>query len=234
MINNQLDIDKYSAILKEKGRVQIPNFLENRFAEVVLKCLLEQLPWDLAYFENDGGKKITADKLKTYSKKQLNKIHQQCFNIDKDEYMYLYNTFMMVTAYLEKREPHLIIHKVLELFNSPQYIQLMKKITGDSSLKKINAQATRYLPGHFLRPHNDFDANEGRRYAYVLNLTKSWRADWGGLLHFQDDNGGIEDVFTPSFNTLNIFQVPKTHYVSQVSTFAKSPRLAITGWMLDK
>lgn len=233
MINNPLDIEKYSEILNQKGRVQIPNFLDSRFAETVLKCLLEQLPWDLAYYDN-GGKKISADKLEKLTKKQLNKIHQQCFDIKNDEYMYLYNTFMMVTAYIEKRQPNLIIHRVLELFNSPQYIQLMKKITGDSSLVKINAQATRYLPGHFLRPHNDFDASEGRRYAYVLNLTKNWRADWGGLLHFQDDDGNLEDVFSPSFNTLNIFKVPKTHYVSQVSTFAKSPRLAITGWMLDK
>jgi Rps23 Pro-64 3,4-dihydroxylase Tpa1-like proline 4-hydroxylase len=64
-----------------------------------------------------------------------------------------------------------------------------------------------------------------------LNLTKDWRADWGGLLHFVNDNNVIEEVQVPSFNTLALFKVPTRHFVSYVSDYATAKRYAVTGWL---
>jgi hypothetical protein len=37
-----------------------------------------------------------------------------------------------------------------------------------------------------LAPHDDSHAGEGRRYAYVINLSQRWKPEWGGLLQFID------------------------------------------------
>ena len=103
---------------------------------------------------------------------------------------------------------------------------------GDARVRRMNAQATRYRAGHFLKLHDDFNAEEGRLYAYVINLTREWKADWGGLLQFLDAEGRVIDTLMPRWNSLSIFRVPAPHVVSLVAPWAEGERLAVTGWML--
>ena len=80
-----------------------------------------------------------------------------------------------------------------------------------------DAQATLYRSGHFLTSHNDDTPGSKRLAAYVLSFTPAWRAEWGGLLEFLDGNGQVETGYLPGFNTLKLFRVPMTHYVSMVA-----------------
>ncbi len=115
-------------------------------------------------------------------------------------------------------------------FNSPEFVAFARALTGDDRIAYVDAQATRFLPGHFLNRHSDQLDRAGRLYAYVLNLCPRWRVEWGGLLQFLDDEGDVTETLTPGFNTLNLFRVPQPHAVSMVSPFAGAPRLSITGW----
>jgi len=115
-------------------------------------------------------------------------------------------------------------------FNSPEFVAFARALTGDDRIAYVDAQATRFLPGHFLNRHSDQLDRAGRLYAYVLNLCPHWRVEWGGLLQFLDDEGDVTETLTPGFNTLNLFRVPQPHAVSMVSPFAGAPRLSITGW----
>ncbi len=153
--------------------------------------------------------------------------------IAKDQFQFIYNSYMMVTAYKEGRNPDLLLHRLLEFLNSPPWLDFMRKLTGISGIKKADAQATRYLPGQFLKLHNDHEPEEKRLAAYVLNLSRNWQADWGGLLHFMDEDGNVTDTLLPRFNTLSIFSVPANHFVSEVAPFARTPRYAITGWLKE-
>lgn len=116
------------------------------------------------------------------------------------------------------------------LFNSDAFLAFARRLTGDDRIAYIDAQATRYLPGHFLNRHSDEHGDAGRLYAYVLNVSPEWRAEWGGLLMFLDDEGAVTETFTPAAGTLNLFKVPQAHAVSMVAPFAGAPRYSITGW----
>ena len=94
-----------------------------------------------------------------------------------------------------------------------------------------DAQASRYRPGHILTAHNDLSVGKNRLYAYVLNLTREWRADWGGTLVFYGEDGHVEQGWVPSFNALNLFAVPMGHAVTQVGAHAATDRLSIVGWL---
>jgi hypothetical protein len=104
-------------------------------------------------------------------------------------------------------------------------------VTGDDRIDFVDAQATRYRPGQVLTGHDDAAEGKNRLYAYVLNLTRDWRADWGGVLAFEGADGHIEAGFVPAFNALNLFAVPMRHAVTQVASFAPRDRLSITGWL---
>jgi Rps23 Pro-64 3,4-dihydroxylase Tpa1-like proline 4-hydroxylase len=72
---------------------------------------------------------------------------------------------------------------------------------------------------------------KNRVAAFVINLSKNWRTDWGGALHILNKDLEIEQSFVPSFNEINVFKVPVEHLVGYVSPFATGQRLSITGWL---
>ncbi|MDZ4109379.1 MAG: 2OG-Fe(II) oxygenase family protein [Brevundimonas sp.] len=123
-----------------------------------------------------------------------------------------------------------VLFDLHDLFNSAPFLEFARGLTGDERIAYVDAQPTRYLPGHFLNGHTDAHEDAGRLYAYVLNLSPRWRAEWGGLLMFLDGEGAVTETFTPSFGTLNLFKVPQDHAVSMVAPFAGAPRYSITGW----
>ena len=120
---------------------------------------------------------------------------------------------------------------VLEFLNSPPFLELMRRVTGDPLIGYSDAQATKYGPGDFLTRHDDRIDGKDRRAAYVLSITPDWETDWGGLLAFPDARGHLSEAYSPAFNALNLFRVPMLHAVTQVSSFAVAPRYSITGWL---
>ena len=137
---------------------------------------------------------------------------------------------MMIPAYLEKRDPGLLLHRMVEFLNSPILIDFAQRITGDNRIRKADVQATCYRAGHFLTTHSDMHEQDGRLYAFVLGLTESWQADWGGLLLFHDEAGEVVDTLVPAFNNLALFAVPIPHSVSMVMPRVTTGRYSLTGW----
>lgn len=233
MINSALDLAHWRQRLALHGRVQIEDYLEPGAAERLRGCLADEVPWTLALRDAAGPRTIAHADYRALDDTALAALlAATALSARGGGYRFAYDSYMMVTAYKEGRDPALLLHRVLELFNSPDHIAWMRALTGDGRVRRINAQATRYRPGHFLRFHTDIDSREGRLFAYVLNLTRDWQADWGGLLQFIDADGRVEDTFLPRWNTLSLFRVPAGHAVSLVAPWADRERLAITGWLL--
>ncbi|MCF7222911.1 2OG-Fe(II) oxygenase [Marilutibacter chinensis] len=238
MINEALDIPRWRDALHREGRVQVADFLQADAAARLRQCLAEEVPWTLALRDAAAARTIDAatyaamddgDRLHLYVEAAVS-----AHGLQGDAaFRFAYDSYMMVPAYREGRDPGLLLHRVLELFNSPPYIAFARALSGDARIRRVNAQATRYRPGQFLRYHTDVDSSEGRLYAYVLNLSAHWQADWGGLLQFIDDGGRVTDTFLPRYNSLSLFAVPAGHAVSLVAPWAGEDRLAITGWWLS-
>lgn len=127
-----------------------------------------------------------------------------------------------------------VLADLFAALNTDATLALFRAMTGDDRIAYVDAQLTRYRPGHFLTAHDDHHAEKHRLFAYVINLTAVWRADWGGLLMFLGDDGHIAEAYTPRWNALNILKVPQPHAVSVVAPFAHGARYSITGWMRAK
>lgn len=143
---------------------------------------------------------------------------------------FIYDTRRIAVEHDEGRELD-VVSGFLAFLNSTAFLDFARALTGDDRIDHASAQATRYRPGQALTTHDDTGVGTGRLYAYVLNLTRDWNADWGGILLFPGEDGHVAQGFVPAFNGLNIFAVPMKHSVSQVATFAPRDRHAITGWL---
>jgi len=232
MLNSDLDVSRYADELARRGRTQVHDFLQPEAADALHQCLAQDVPWTLAYRDRAGAKVMDHAELAARGEPGEREFLAQLYAEARGAYGFAYESYMMVRAYLEQRDEGLLLHRLLEFLNCPDYLAFARALTGDARVRRMNAQATRYRGGHFLKLHDDFNAEEGRLYAYVINLTREWKADWGGLLQFLDAEGRVIDTLMPRWNSLSIFRVPAPHVVSLVAPWAEGERLAVTGWML--
>lgn len=224
MLTPDLDLQAFRECFAEKRRVAIPDILTAEAAESAYREISGPLPWDLSLTGERGPEAVDAEVLATLNPQQLAGLQQQVQDQALAGFSFLYGRKDLIpgeTHYLEN---------LTRTLASDEFLDVLKIVTADETLYRVDAHATVYRPGCFLKTHDDTYVGKARRLAYVLGLTKDWQADWGGLLHFVDERGDVEDVFVPGFNALTIFEVPHQHFVSYVASFAGGSRYAVTGW----
>lgn len=175
MLNPALEAATYTRLFAEHGRVQIPEALDTGYAEALENCLKTEVPWGLSIMENGKGRTFTAEELQQMQRADWQKLLRDVELSSRQGYQFIFNAYQIVTAWKEKRDPHLLLHPFFEFMNSRPVLDFARHLTGCNDIVKADAQATRYLPGHYLRRHNDFgqqSATDYRLVAYVLNLSR--------------------------------------------------------------
>ncbi|QJE74695.1 hypothetical protein HHL28_17975 [Aerophototrophica crusticola] len=229
-LSPDLDRGALAAAFARDGRLKIPGLFPEPVAQRLHHCLTREVPWGLVY--NEGDKAVVLDQatLRAMPREQRAALGQTVMQRAAQGYQYLYHTYPIVSAYLAGRDMQLYTHRLLEYLNDGEFLDFIRAVTGIPEIVKGDAQATLYAPGQFLKKHNDYMAGGNAKVAFVLNMTPRWEADWGGLLHFLEEDGSVTDSFVPAFNQLNIFRVPQLHSVSYVVPYAPAGRYAVTGW----
>ena len=224
-----IDAGATAEALASDGRVQIRGALESTSAEQLATELAAIREWDFALTDpRQGPYKITHQQLITQAPPQRARMLEDLRRQARAGYACAYYRRDVLPG--EAR----VLPEFGDWLENGDFVGRMREITGVDSLLRSDAHATRYQPGSFLKRHDDTYSGKRRRFAWVLNLTREWEADWGGLLHFEDDAGEVTACLMPHFNSLSIFAVPQAHHVSQVATYARNPRDAITGWLFDE
>ncbi|MDH3946856.1 MAG: hypothetical protein OET45_09305, partial [Chromatiales bacterium] len=171
MFNPDLDRAAIRAEFQRRGRVRIDNALLPQVAERLRACLLQEVPWGLAYLGRDGkGVTLRQEEMRAMDAGARHELNQWIQSSAKTRYQFAYETYMIVTAYKEGRDPQLPLHRLLEFLNSAPGIRFFSDVSGLDNLIKADAQATRYLPGHFLKTHDDSGSTRAREIAYVIGL----------------------------------------------------------------
>ena len=214
-----------------KGRLHVPDFLEGTDAEALGRALAEETRWRRGVNQGERSWDLPVDEVAALPEAEQQTLNQLAWRQAQQGFQYLFDTYRISDEIEAGRDPGGPIGAVYRFLNSEAFLGFVRALTCDERPRYCDAQATRYLPGHFLTEHNDEVAGKGRLYAYVLNFTPVWRPDWGGLLLFLDADGHVDEGYTPAFNALNIFRVPQRHAVSIVAPFAAGPRLSVTGWV---
>jgi len=230
-LSAKLDRSLLAARFTKRKRLHIPNVLNSNAASRLHRCLDKETTFNLVVNEREK-----VFDLSQADQSRMSRIRMKALRTAADQgarwgFQFLYENHRMTDAGEPYRDPSHFLADVVVFLNGKDFLDFVHRVTGDSEIRFADAQATRYRPGHFLTTHNDDITGKNRRLAYVLNMTPAWRADWGGVLLFLDEQGNVSEGFSPTFNALNIFSVPQRHLVSQVATFAEGARYAITGWL---
>ncbi len=230
MFGPDVDLADVAQKYERDGYAIVANALD----VVRARSLADSLPvlsWSLAHHAHGESKKLNPFEYSSASPELLRSLEDVATADAVNGFQFMYESYMMVTAYLEDPNMPAPLKAWVELVNAPSTLSQLAAITGASNVRKVDAQATCYRPGHFLTRHDDRHEEHGRIAAYVLNLSQEWNPVWGGLLHFTNSDGEVLETVVPAFNQLTLFSVPQEHFVSHVAPFAGANRYSITGWV---
>ena len=226
-----LDPAQAAALLKRFGRVHLPDVLPEATARALHRSLAEETPWRRHLCAGDDNIAIPLDAFEAQTQTWRTEVYAAVKTSAAAGFSYLFDNYALAEALEAGSRLGILVEQVYDAFNSPAGLAWLRAITGEPRVAYVDAQATRFMAGHFLTQHDDDVAGKDRLYAYVLNLTPEWRADWGGILLFTDGDGHVAEGYTPAFNALNLLRVPQEHLVSEVASYAPVPRLSVTGWI---
>lgn len=224
------DLGALSRDYAVKNRLQIRDFFDESTAEEIHQRLLA-MNWWLTFNEGEKVNQLRPEQLAQLQQQEAMQIQQKVYQGAQAGYQFLYNYYPLFSAYFSPQVEDMPLFPVYEFINSPGFLDFIRKLTGLDDIRWADAHATLYRAGHFLKFHTDEKPTDKRRAAYVLNFTKDWGRDWGGLLQFWDKKYDVEQAYRPIFNGLNIFTVPADHSVSVVAPYCPGLRFSITGWM---
>jgi len=232
-IDSRHDVDRLARAFRVNNRLHIPDFLATDSAAALHDHLVNVVDWSYFLFNNKHLWEVPAAARQEYTAEQDRNVVDLAYAAAQDGYSFLYEA----TPLAARREgggftraSHTSLLKVFEGFlDSEPFLEFARRLTGAADIGWVEATGTCFRPGHFLAPHDD-SAASSRRVAYVFNMTKTWRPEWGGLLEFLDAHGHVAEGYVPRFNSFNLFKVPQAHLVSCVAPFAPVPRVAVSGW----
>lgn len=233
-INPRLDADAIRHDFAADGLAVIRDFFPKPLARRILEMLETATPWDLAYSGDGQGRLIKADDLSRMGPAAVREALAPALAGTGPSFQFVYDTCIVIDPNLVELFPKIPLYELARQLNQPDFLDHARRITGRPDVRRLSVTAARYRAGHFLTLHDDIHETERREVAYVLNLTKEWRPEWGGLLHIvDDDRKTIRRTIVPEFNTMVLMRPPTWHFVSQVASYARAPRYTVTGWMLS-
>lgn len=231
MLNKDLDWDLIKHKLLEHNHYVASDIFSDAMADKIENCLKSRVPWQIACRQGSKNVELTQQQVRSWTQEQNVAFQQTLMQQAREGYQFFYNRYPMIDAYLKGWDPDLFLHQVTEFLNGEDFLKFAHHITGDTAIRKSEPHAACYIPGNFLKLHDDNSAGDfDRRYALVFNFSRKWVSDWGGLLQLVTNNEVVETV-VPSFNSVSILRLPQPHQVSYVAPFATEQRLTITTWL---
>ncbi|HWM26833.1 MAG TPA: 2OG-Fe(II) oxygenase family protein [Woeseiaceae bacterium] len=230
-LSSSLNREAVHADFSNHGYAHIPSVLPAENAKRIHRSMIEATPWSLAFNDRAKHFDLSAAQLSSMAKHSVNQLQNAIFARARDSFQYCYSSYPIYDAYEAGLNKGHVLHLFYEWMNSEEFLGFARAATGFDDISFVDAQATRYMPGHFLSMHDDVQPDKNRRAAYIFNFTPEWRVDWGGYLQLIDESGHVRRGLAPSFNALNILAVQQKHNVSLVTPFAGGMRVSIAGWL---
>lgn len=225
------DADRLAQTFAATGVVSIPDILSAETARALYTMLRGRDDWKQVI---GGEKRLVELDRRTraaMSDEQRIQLDQAVYAGARKGFQFRYETLRVPDAPADRTASADPLAAFASWWSGPEVLGLLRQITGSDRIAFADMQATAYAPGDFLTAHDDAVAGKNRIAAYVLNLTPTWRTEWGGWLAFHEDGKPEVTALVPAFNRLNLLRVPRRHSVTEVTRAAAYRRYAVTGWL---
>lgn len=230
-INPGIDPADLAPQLRQNRRLQIENFFTAETADYLHRLLEENRDWYVTYNEGEDNFESPLTEFQGLPPQQKQRFLGGVYARAQTGFQFIFNQYYITKAIERGENPGHPMHAMHAFMNRDTTLDFMRTLTGHPEVRKADAYASWYAPGHFLTQHDDRHSIHDRVAALVFSMTPRWDRNWGGHLAFFDEAGNIEEAFVPGFNTLNIFLIPQPHAVQLVAPFAGERRTSYLSWL---
>ena len=140
MLNQALDVAYWRRRLASDGRVQIPDFLQLPAARTIHHWLERKVPWQLAVRGEGRSRAVSAEEYAAMGEAERHALLASAADEAKAGFSFAYESYQMITAYLDRRDPGLELLRVTEFLNAPPFLEFARQITGDRRIAKADCQ----------------------------------------------------------------------------------------------
>lgn len=225
MLNPQLNVPVLANAYSQVGAITIQNAFQEDVA-TALQNELSSLNWVLQIKDYTDTSRLEIPLSEIQNRDNLiDVLYTRKHGIDLNKLFYV--------RLAVDNQDHLKsgqIGKFYEFMHSDEFIHPIRQIIGKPEIENVWMEATCYDKGCFLGTHSD-DHHPDNRVAFVFNLTKIWKPDWGALLLLSPNPQAQPLIIPPLWNSLSMFNVPVQHTLTCVSAAATEHRYSITGWL---
>lgn len=231
LINSEISPSLYRDKFLKDGSVVIRNFLVEDYVEKLHNFFNQGMPENWWYSVSFPGTTGQVRYLRNFEENKSEIEFEKNYSIKLfNDGLYTYHFYRSAGDHYEGCGCEECEFR--KWLKSDEILKFLNELSGFEVNEFSTMFASRYSEGCFLSPHHDDTLGS---IGFVLQLTKNWKPQWGGILHFLDDNRQvIEYSEVPTFNTLTLFHIPegrgKWHYVSHVNPGITSHRIAYSGW----
>ena len=230
-LNAALDAQAIAREFARSGRVHIDEFLDPPSAERLHRFLKASSDWRLIVNQDEKVFDLDRKAQAALTAEARAKLEQAVHAAARYGFQFMFESIRVPDEEELRQARADPLSEFASFLSSGPAVDFFRRVTGRPAIAFADAQATAYGPGHFLTAHDDLVPGKHRQAAYVFGLSRSWSADWGGLLLFHRADGHVAEAYVPRFNALNLFAVPQPHSVSIVAPFAPARRYSVTGWL---
>ncbi len=159
----------------------------------------------------------------------LNIRNQEYYKEEHDLY-----SFMRTIDF--RNSNNLFIKKLRATLLSTEFVKLIEEISSVKikkdviELHSLKLQNTDYLLCHD-------DQVEGRKIAFIINLSKGWKKEFGGSLELYDSANDeatkLSKSIVPAFNQFNMFLVSSKSFHAVHEVMVDKERESISGWFYE-
>lgn len=225
------DEAELAARFAQRGIVSIPGILDEESATALHALLRGREDWRQVIGGAHRLVELDRPTRAELSEEQRSQLDQAVYAGAREGFQFRYETLRVPDSAAERAASADPLAAFASWWSSEPVLSMLRRVTGAPHIAFADMQATAYSPGDFLTAHDDDVAGKNRIAAYVLNLTPTWRVEWGGLLAFHDEADPEVAALAPAFNRLNLLRVPRRHSVTEVTRAAAYRRYALTGWL---
>lgn len=229
-LNGDMDTAALAREYKKAGRVRVRNFLDEESAEALYECLTKRTPWQWSFMIGDKPTFISVPEMTAITDRRQRELMRKVYEQARASYQFLFYMCPVSDIYGDNGDTEHCLHEVHRFMAGEAMTDTLKALTGRKKLAISDSEARWLNHGHFMGESDGVSEDDKSAFALVLEMSRDWRTDWGGIYQFLGDSGKVEEGWIPEFNTLNLIRYPVHFNVSYVAPFTGGLHLAMWGW----
>lgn len=229
-LNDALDLKALAKHYKEHGWVHIPNFLDPEQAEAVYRSIFDDVKWWYVFMLNGERRWLTGQEYEALPRRQKTEALQSIYAAGRDGHSYFHLAYPMKESRELKWDPEMFLQDYFDYLDGDDFAAFINSITGKKDAKNLSCEATWFRRDYFRTSYTNLDDSEKATVGFLIDFTKDWKADWGGLTHIHDKDGNLEKAIVPSFNSITIMKADVVRSKTYQASYCGEFNLGINGY----